>query len=86
MNNTSSIGCVLRLLVTARVVSSSSRLVTLMKEALSSSETAVLTRATRRNISEDTILQLPSGSQLVASRVVLSPAELVSLLDDVRSS
>jgi hypothetical protein len=47
---------VLWMLVTTNVVPISSILVTLIMEAIRSSETSVIIRATRRNITEDGIL------------------------------
>jgi hypothetical protein len=67
-----------RFLVRTSAVPSSPILVILMKEALSSSKTSVLTKATRRNIPEDVILQTE------ANWLIYKPHSLTLILVCVR--
>jgi hypothetical protein len=60
-----------RLLVVVNVVASSPILVILMTEALSCSESSVLTRTTRRNIPEETILH-SHRREILKSYIVLT--------------
>jgi hypothetical protein len=66
-----------RLLVTAGVVPRSPILVTLMMEAIRSSETSVLTRSTRRNTPENVILHSHRRENL---KSYIFPSSLADLL------
>jgi hypothetical protein len=68
-----------RFLVKANVVPNSPILITLMKEALSSSETSVLSRAALHTIPQDTILH---NSMTVSVRRIYGNMFIMIYIDD----